>query len=105
MVAIRQHSETPGEATHLRRVRAFFRWYALLTLFVPFCLGLIGPFGLLACWGACQIVIIPESVLLLHYVQQGRDEAPECRWLGVLVLSRMFLLPVCWVLSMLMSRR
>ena len=87
----------PPDPVHVKRVKTFFLYYALVTLLIPFLVRLaippLWPLGL-----ACLLPLLPETVVMGYYVQQGRDDAPECRLLGLVMLLRLCIIPVTIVI-------
>jgi hypothetical protein len=104
MVAIRQEAVSTEGAARARRIKVFFLCYGAVTLLVPFLVGLSGGAAFYRFFLPLQALILPETSVLLYYVQQGHDDSLKCRLLGFLILLRMVLPPACWIISILLHR-
>jgi hypothetical protein len=104
MVAIRHEAISTEGATRAKRIRYFFLCYASLTLVAPFCIGLAGGAAFFRFFLPLQALILPETLVLLYYVQQGRDDGLKCRLVGWVILLRLFVCTACWILSTLVHK-
>jgi hypothetical protein len=89
MVSISYHTLKGPSPIRDRRIRLFFQVYIALTIVIPSALGMISfPVACCVAAGGAMLLVI-ECIQLAFFVQMGRDDSVECRWLGWVIMARL----------------